>query len=129
MTLFSILAVLHFLIFCSSSSLPECHALLLSVLLSCTFFMSLSSQPPAPPFSDSRHSVCSLVSLLFILCAKSFFSPFMSQGAGTLTGDMEVHLPRHEQPGGTNRNHQLHKMPVVSWEGFKTTAKRDYLFP
>lgn len=116
----------HFLLLFFSPRVP-CPITLCPPLL--YVFMSLSSQPPAPPFSDSRHSVCSLVSLLFILCAKSFFSPFMSQGAGTLTGDMEVHLPRHEQPGGTNRNHQLHKMPVVSWEGFKTTAKRDYLFP
>lgn len=79
------------------SSSPECF---------CHFLAATCSQ-----FFNSCHFLCSPVSLLFISCAKHFAS-LMFQGAGTLTGDMEVHLRRQEQPGGTNRNHQLHNMPL-----------------
>lgn len=86
----------------------------LSVLLSsrsstflCHFLAATSS-----PFFNSRHSLCSPVSLLFILCAKHF-APLMFQRAGTLTGDMEVHLCRQEQPGGINRNQWIHNMGGV----------------
>lgn len=49
--------------------------------------------------------------------------------AGTLTGDMEVHLPRHEAPGGTNKNYHLYNIPMSPGWGLKTTAERDYPFP
>lgn len=102
--------------------LHKSDTLILSVLHSmflCHFLSATCSS-----FSTSHHSVCSRVSSLFFV--PNHFALLMFQGAGTLTGDMEVHLPRQEQPGGTSRNHQLHAH--VSWVGFKTTAKRDYLF-
>lgn len=118
MTLFSITVVLHFLIFCSSSSLLECYALLLSVLLSCMVFMS--------------HSCSHLLSILLLtsfclqpcqpavcFCVPNHFALLVFQGAGTLTRDMEVHLPRHEQPRGINRNHQLYNMPMSPGWGLK----------
>lgn len=129
MTLFSILAVLHFLIFCSSSSLPECYALLLSVLLSCAFlchFFFFFLQPPAPHFL-ARIILFAALSVCCLVSVPNHFA-LMFQGAGILTGDMEVHLPRHEQPGGTNRNLQLHNMHMSPGWVFKTRLRRDYLF-
>lgn len=85
--------------------------------------MPLSFSNRLPSFSNLHHSVCSHVCYLF--SAPNHFAPLMFKGAATLTGDMEVHLPRQEQPGGTSGIHQLHAR--VSRVGFKTTAKRDYL--
>lgn len=119
----SMLAVFQFLILRSSFFfLHKSDTLILSVphsMFLCHFLSATCSS-----FSNSHHSVCSRVSSLFFV--PNHFALLMFQGAGTLTGDMEVHLPRQEQPGGTSRNHQLHAH--VSWVGFKTTAKRDYLF-
>lgn len=118
----SILALLHFLIFYSSSSLPKCYALLLCVLFLCKFLCHFLT-PTCSSFSNGHHCVCSLVYLFFV---PNHFALLMFQRAGTLTGDMEVHLPRQEQPGGTSTDHQLHA--PVSRVGFKTTAKMDYHF-
>lgn len=116
-----ILALLHFLIFCSYSSLPKCCALLHSVLL-CKFLCHFLT-PTCSSFSNVHHCVCSLV---YLFSVPNHFALLMFQRAGTLTGDMEVHLPRQEQPGGTSTDHQFHA--PVSRVGFKTTEKMDYHF-
>ncbi len=117
MTLFSVLVVLHFHIFCSPSSLPECHALLVSVLLSCTFLCRFLAAT-CSSFSTSVILFAGL-SVCCLFCVPNHFAHLMFQGAETLTGDMEVHLPRQEQPGGTGRNHQLHNMLVSPGRGLK----------
>lgn len=87
-------SVPHSLILCSSSffspSVTPCYSLSSSTLFLCHFLAATCSS-----FSNLHHSVCSRVSSLFFV--PNHFARLMFQGAGTLTGDMEVHLPRQEQ--------------------------------
>lgn len=116
MTLFSVCHSLSFF-FHSSSSSSELCALPVFSLLPCPVcvFMSLPCCPHALPFSNSHHSLCRRCQSACLLCMPNHFALLMFQGAGTLAGDMEVHLTKHEQA----RRHRLHNTPVPHGWGLK----------
>lgn len=103
--------------FHSSSSSPELCALPVFSLLPCPVcvFMSLPCCPHALPSLTRIISLCRRYQSACLLCVPNHFALLMFQGAGTLTGDMEVHLTKHEQA----RRHRLHNTPVPPGWGLK----------
>lgn len=116
----------HFLLplLLSSSAMPY-----YSLSSSPVWFYVALLKPPTLHSPCPRLSVCSLVSLCCLFSVPNHFALPVFQGAATLTGDMEVHLPRHEQPSGINSNHQFYNMPMSPGWGLKPKRRGIIFFP